>query len=270
MTVTKGPVIAKGRTAEIFAWGDKQVLKLFRDWCTADMVEREANSTMVVHKAGLPVPAVKGVVEANGRQGIVFERVQGRTMADTFMHAPWKVFQLARVMAELQATMHSCETPELPSRRERLEVTIKGVAALPTNTKEAVLEILSQLPDGNAVCHGDFFANNIIMSTQGPIIIDWFGAARGNPLADVARTWLLNRMAYIEAGIPERWLINPIRPLFHSAYLRRYLQLRPAMHEQITAWLLPVVAARLAENIPEEEQGFLELIEKQLSQQNYG
>ena len=265
MVAEKNPVIAQGRTAEIFPFGDGQVLKLFKDWCPAAMVEREAQTAMAVHKAGLPVPAVERIVERDGRRGIVFERVEGYSMGDVFKREPWKLFRLARLTAELQATMHSCELPELPSRRERLEENIRAVTALPTNTKEAVLKALDQLPDGNAVCHGDFYVDNIMISPRGPIIIDWFGAARGDPLADVDRTWLLNRLAYMRAGIPERWIINSIRALFHSAYLRRYLQLMPGSREKIAAWLLPVVAARLREDIPGENPRFLALVEELLS-----
>ena len=243
------------------------MLKLYLEGSPSADVEREAQTSMAVHKAGLPAPAVEGIVEVEGRTGIVFERIQGRTMSDTFAHEPWKLFQLARGMAELHATMHSYELPELPSRRERLEDRIQAVAALPTNTKEAVLKVLNQLPDGNAVCHGDFYPDNIIMSPRGPIIIDWFGAARGNPLADVARTWLLNRLAYLKAGIPERWIIPPMRAFFHSVYLRRYLQIRPGSRKQIAAWLLPVMAARLAENIPGEEERFLAFVEAKLKAQ---
>ena len=264
MTIEKGPMIAQGRTAEIFAWKDDQILKLYLEGFPSADVEREAKTSMAVHKAGLPAPAIEGIVEVEGRLGIVFERVKGSSMGNVLEKKPWKLFRLARDMAGLHAMMHSCELAELPSRRERLEVRIQAVVVLPTNTKEAVLKVLSQLPDGNAVCHGDFYVDNIMMSTRDPIIIDWFGAARGNPLADVARTWLLNRLAYVKAGIPERWTIPPMRALFHSVYLRRYLQIRPGSREQIATWLLPLMAARLAENVPGEEERFLKLIEASL------
>jgi len=267
VTTEKGEMIGRGRSAEIFTWKDNQVLKLYLEGSRSAGVEREAQTSMAVHKAGLPVPETEGIVEVDGRLGIVFERVEGRSMFDVLEKEPWKLFRLARVMAELHATMHSYELPELVSRRERLEDIIRAVAALPTNTKEAVLKVLSQLPDGNAVCHGDFFVDNIVMSARGPIIIDWGGAARGDPLADVARTWLLHRLAYVKAGIPERWIIPPMRALFHYVYLRRYLQIRPGSRKQITAWLLPVVAARLAENVPGEEERFLALIEAKLKSQ---
>ncbi|MBE9483147.1 MAG: hypothetical protein IMY88_05645 [Chloroflexi bacterium] len=58
-----------------------------------------------------------------------------------------------------------------------------------------------------------------------------------------------------------------MRALFHSVYLRRYLQIRPGSREQIAAWLLPVMAARLAESVPGEEERFLALIEAKLKSQ---
>ena len=40
MTTLTHP-IAEGRTAEVFPWETGLVLKLYRDWCPPDWVERE-------------------------------------------------------------------------------------------------------------------------------------------------------------------------------------------------------------------------------------
>ena len=36
----KGPLLARGRTAELFAWGDRQVLKLLYDWRPTSWISR--------------------------------------------------------------------------------------------------------------------------------------------------------------------------------------------------------------------------------------
>ena len=267
MTTKKGPMVARGRTAEIFTWGDNQVLKLFLGWYPTADAEHEARLTRVVHEAGLPVPAVEGIVEVDGRPGIVFERVDGPSMLGELTTKPWKLLWFARLLAELQAGMHSLEAPELPSQQGKLENGIRTAAALSAQTKEAVLEALAELPDGRAVCHGDFHPDNIIMSSRGPIIIDWMDVTQGNPLADVARTCLLLRMGEVPSFMARRWLINSVRALFHSIYLRRYLRLRPGSREEIDAWELPVAAARLSEDIPEEEPRLLALVEANLKSQ---
>ncbi len=39
----KGKLIARGRTAEVYAWQDHQVLKLFYDWCPAPWIKHEVD-----------------------------------------------------------------------------------------------------------------------------------------------------------------------------------------------------------------------------------
>ena len=261
----KGEMISRGRTAEVFAWGENQVLKLFlKDWPVRS-VEDEAHLTGAVHKAGLPAPAVEGIVKVEGRLGIVFERIQGRSMLAELMSKPWRLTRFAHLLAELQATIHSCEMPGLPSLREVLASDIRERVELPEETKEAVLRHLEQLPDGNTACHFDFHLDNIIMSPQGPVVIDWANAKRGDPLADVAATSLLFRLATLPQFIAGRWLINMFRARVHSIYLKRYLQLRPASREQIAVWELPLVTSRLSDNISEERARLLAFIGEALA-----
>lgn len=57
--MSKGALIGEGRIAEIYAWGDNQVLKLFREWCVPDWVDCEAQIARTVHAAGAPAPAAE-------------------------------------------------------------------------------------------------------------------------------------------------------------------------------------------------------------------
>lgn len=267
MIEEKGRLIGQGRTAEIFEWKDNQVLKLFLEGFPAAGVKREAQVTEAVHKAGLPVPAVEGVVEVDGRVGIVFERVEGPTMLEDMMSQPWKLARYARMMAELQAEMHSREIAALPSLREDLEGVVGSQARMPENVRH-ILEDALQLPDGNTVLHGDFHPENVIMSSRGPVIIDWSEAKRGNPLADAARTWFLLRMAAPLPGTKMQWLIKLIRRWFYSMYSKHYRELRPYSEQELTAWRLPVIAARLFfDSIPEERRYLTILLESHLERQ---
>jgi aminoglycoside phosphotransferase (APT) family kinase protein len=268
LTGSKGPRIAGGRTAEVYLWKDSQILKLFLEGFPARMAEDEARVTGAAYDAGLPVPAVEGVVEIDGRTGIVFERVDGSTIDGPELAIPWTLVRYARICAELHVSVHSCELPEPISQQERLEQDIRRAPGLPADMREAVFKVLQQLPDGNALCHNDFHPGNVMMSSRGPIIIDWMTATRGNPLADVARTSLLLRIG-TRAGVGtiERRISNFFGARFYSVYLRKYLKLRPVPHRQISAWLPVMAAARLAEPIPEERQRLLTLIETGLRRQ---
>lgn len=263
----KGELLARGRTAEVFAWKDGKVLKLFLEKYPAEYVKYEARVSGAVYKAGLPAPAIDGVVEVEGKQGIILERLDGPSMLQVFRSRPWRIGQLGRIQAELHAAIHSCEMPELPSLREELRRAIQAQAELSDETKGAILNHLEQLPDGNTLCHGDFHPDNILMSSRGPVVIDWANPRRGDPLADVASSSLLLRLAPAPQFMAGRLQINMFRAWFHSAYLKRYLQLRPVSRDRISAWELPLVASRLADNIPEERELILAFVKKALSSQ---
>lgn len=258
MAREKGELIARGGTAEIFAWGDNRVLKLLLEGMPSSDAENEAGATDTAHRAGLPVPAVEGVIEVDGRTGIIFERIEGRSMLAEMMSRPWKFAGFAHMLAELQFALHSREVTELRPLHELLQQKIRDAEGLPEKTREAVLKILQQIPDGNSICHGDFHPDNIIMSTRGPVIIDLIDAARGNPLGDVARTSLLLRLPGMPPGYRGGRLIDFARRRFHNIYIKHYLKLCQLSREELDAWLPVVAAARLEEQlIPEYQRPLL-------------
>ncbi|MBN1287750.1 MAG: phosphotransferase [Anaerolineae bacterium] len=265
--MAKGELIGRGRTADVFAWDDGRALKLFADWMPAGAVQREADLGRKVHETGLPVPAVYGVVEVDGRRGIVYERVEGPTMIGMFGKRPWLGGKLARTLAELQAATHAQKVSGFPSRREYFARRTRATDALSADQKEHILQALHALPDDNALCHGDLHPENVLMTARGPVIIDWIDATQGHPLADVARTWMMLTMSQGTEETPALvlLLIKLFRSLFCRAYMQRYLTLRPeATRAGIEAWLLPVLAARLVENIPGERDMLLAQIAARL------
>ncbi|MHC5034553.1 MAG: phosphotransferase family protein [Planctomycetota bacterium] len=258
-----GPWIAEGRTAEIYAWGEGRVLKLFRDWFPPDAVEHEARVARAVHAGGMAVPAAGDVVEMGGRRGLVYERVEGPSMWEWLRSQPWRILRCARLLAQLHAGMHATVVPGLPSQRLRLTEKIEAAAALPSELRDAALDSLSGMPEGDRLCHGDFHPGNILMAARGPVIIDWIDATSGNPLADVARTWVI--MSETTApGSPLSWWRRLTIRWLCGAYRRRYLQLCARDREELIAWRPIVAAARLSEDIPQSREWLLNLAESGL------
>jgi len=138
---SKGKMISRGRTAEIFLWGDDRVLKLFLKDFPAAEATYEAWVTRTAYDAGLPVPAVDEVVSVEGRQGIVFEYINGPILTTAMIARPWKFPEFARSMAELHAKVHSCEVPNLPSRKEELRSKIQGQVSITVIPNRLYLEL---------------------------------------------------------------------------------------------------------------------------------
>ena len=253
MMTDLGKPIAYGRTAEIYAWQEGQVLKLFYDWYGLESIEYEARIAQVVHASGLPVPAVGDIIRVNDRNGLVFQRVDGIPMFDGLKRKPWQLKHYARRMAELHVEMHTNPIQvDIPRQRQRLANKINGAKALPEKLRAKALAALEAMPDGDRLCHGDFHPGNILLTPQGEIIIDWTDATQGNPLADLARTTILICGA-METGQVGNSLEKAFVKAIHDEYVRHYFKLRPGGEQEYKRWLPVVAAARLSENIPEYE-----------------
>ena len=258
-TISLAEPIAQGRTAEIYAWQDGWVLKLFHDWMSKGAVENEARVASAVHATGVKAPAVGEVLEMNGRYGITYERVDGVTMLRVIQSRPLSVGSLARLLAELHVEMHSRKITDIPSQRQRLIEKIQHARPLSPDLKQAALAALEKLPDGDRLCHGDFHPDNVMMSPSGAVIIDWIDATRGNPLADVARSQLLLGKSALPPDMTLGWLIQIIRRRYLRLYLERYSQLNPIDQDQLGAWFPVIAAARLSEDIRGEEARLLQI-----------
>jgi len=256
-----GALIGQGRTAEIYAWGDNKALKLYHAGWPASWAEHEAQISRVVAATGLPVPAVGGTLELDGRYGILFERIVGPSLVRQFSAKPWTLARALRAFTDLHLAMHERVISGLPSQREQLARLIQEASPLPGEIRKAALERLEQLPDGVALCHGDYHPDNVLAPRNGPVIIDWGGASSGHPLADVARTALLLQVGEPPSSQTNKWLLAPARVLVRRAYIRRCLRLRPASKVELAAWRFPIAVARLGEGIAEEKNKLLQLIE---------
>ena len=258
--------IAVGRTAEVYAWDEGQILKLYRDWCPPGWVDFEARIGRVVQDAGLPVPAVGDMVEINGRRGLVYERLEGVSMFNTLIARPWTIVRFGRLTAELHAAMHASPSPfDLPDQRARLKGAIERAQSLPDDLRRKTLAVLETCPDGDRLCHGDFHPDNVLMTQRGPVIIDWMTATRGDPLGDVARTVLLMTVGEPPTGVLIRLLTRLMRGSrsVRTAYLKRYFESRPEGRERLGKWLGVTYAARLAEDIKGETKQLIAFVKRE-------
>ena len=267
--VGKGELIGEGRTAQVYAWGPGRVLKLYYDWWPEGNIEYEAKIGKTVHAAGIPSPEVGELVEVDGRRGLVYERIDGPSMTDLLLADPGSIDELAHTLAQLHATMHlPAPGSVLPRQRDNLLRNIDSISAtlLPATLKEKVSQTVQELPDGDVVCHGDYHPGNVIMSSRGPVPIDWENASLGSPEADVARTALLLETAHFYlTGAPEYTALVEGINRFRQLYLQAYCSLTGSDPDLISAWRVPVAAARLHEGIAQEEAYLLDIVSQGIS-----
>jgi aminoglycoside phosphotransferase (APT) family kinase protein len=150
--------LAHGRASEVIDLGDGTVLRRFKD---GGNPERE---TMVMRHAaahGYPVPRVVDVRD----DGLVLEKVAGGTMLKWALRRPWTMPRHAATLADLHERLHAIPAPaELPAAGAR---------------------------DGDRLLHLDLHPENVLLTRDGPVVIDWTNARRGEPALDVALTWVI-------------------------------------------------------------------------------
>ena len=139
-----------------------------------------------------PTPDVHDLITRDDRHGIVLSRVEGPTARDALFAHPWRVVGFARRAARLHASLHSQAVSSLPPARDSLVARVKD-GPLPQMAREYVLTQLDALPAEETLCHGDFHPEYVLLTDDGPVVIDWMDATTGHPAVDVAHTALLVR-----------------------------------------------------------------------------
>lgn len=207
-------------------------------------VEREQRAVHRAFEAGLPVPRPFGTVTVDGLTGGVYERVEGRSMLEEIRRKPWTLVRQGRLMADIQARIHRCPGDGLPSQREFLADRI-GRADLSARLRRRVAGILDRLPDGGALCHGDFHPGNIIMTGDGPRVLDWEKAMRGHPLGDVAMAAFFTRLRGKPGGRFVSAAASCAGALLRAVYVRTYAHLSGVGLSQLADWDVVATAAYL-------------------------
>jgi aminoglycoside phosphotransferase (APT) family kinase protein len=256
--------LAQGREAEVFLRPDGTVLKLWRPTMPADRADREAAALTALAGQGVGVPRLLGRADLDGRRGLVVERVDGIDFLTTIGRQPWRMWRVARIMADLHVAIHAVPAPaSLPPLRSVLAARIDAAGdVLERSLADFARTTLAQLPDGDRLCHGDFHPGNILGPWSAPVVIDWGEATRGDPVADVARTRLLNTMGAAPPGTSAllQAIIPPGRRLFNRRYAAAYRRQHPVDERALRDWTVVRAAARFAEGTAEEYEALTRLL----------
>lgn len=173
---------------------------------------------------------------------------------------PWMLLKHARSLAELHVQIHQQSITGLPSYKYRLYYDIRNAPHLGETLRNKVLLMLESLPDGQNVCHGDYHPGNVLITKNGPVVIDWMTASAGSPWADVARTSLLLTIGPKGEGNKLGRLVHWAVGFFQRSYLHYYQISTPDKNKEMNLWSPVIAAARLSENIVPERSALIEMV----------
>lgn len=206
-----GSLIASGYDCQIFEAGAGRIVRRARD---GRSLEREAAVMRHAFRHGFPAPEV---FDADGSD-ILMERVDGPSLMDDVVRDPGRAPEHGRLLASLLRELAAVRAPGW----------LQAAAGCP----------------GNRLLHLDLHPANVLLTGDGPRVIDWANAARGAAGADVACTWL------VLATVPVEQPVERARAGLLAAFLDEADTARARPY-------LPHVAGRRRadRNITAEEQG---------------
>lgn len=278
-----GRLLAIGRTSEVFACGADDVVKVPRPGVPPHWARVEARIAEAVNQAGVPCPEVRGLVEVDGRESIVFERIDGPSLWQTMLDEPAALSDHVTTLIDLQRSIHQIDslTP-IPRLADRIGSKILAADGLGEEQRREAAALAASLPQGSQLCHGDLHPANILLSERGPVVIDWFDAAAGSPASDLVRTSLLIRppsqnheVAHLPGAAPE------FLGEFHTSYVagavtaliedstgsdlagrpeHRQLRRPLTVIDELLCWEQVLAAGRLAEHTTADRGDLLRLL----------
>ena len=239
MDIPIGPLIGSGKVADVHRRGEL-ALKLYKSPSAKSSAFREAANLACLEGSGLPVPRVYGIVRHGARWGVLMTRARAVDTAEP--PNPELLVDRIAALADLHHRIHAADGRGLPAVKPRLGASIERAPGLSVHLRKRLLRRLEALPDGDRLCHGDFHPWNVIGDGPELLIVDWLDAACGAPEADLCRSYVLMHSRSAE---------------FPSRYVAAYLQTVHMDEGAVRAWLPVIAAARLAEDVPAEEESLL-------------
>jgi Ser/Thr protein kinase RdoA (MazF antagonist) len=182
-----GEKIGEGASADIHVWAPGQIVKLFKVGASPRFGRHEARMTRAAFAAG--APEVFDEVTLEGRFGIVLQRLDGPTLLQLLQTRAVTSEQVGAILATLYTSVHKTPPPpDVLSLRGWIDAASRTSRdILPEQIATGVLALIDRLPPEYGLCHADLHPGNVIMTADGPRIIDWACALRASAVFDIAR-----------------------------------------------------------------------------------
>jgi hypothetical protein len=201
-----GEKIGEGATADIHAWAPGQVVKLFKSGVSRRLSRHEARMTRAVFAAGGPAPEVLDEVTLEGRFGIVLPRLDGPTLLQLTRTGAITFEQAGAILATLCLSVHKTPPPpDVPFLRDLIDALRLSSDTIPKHIATGIPTLFERLRPGDGLCHVDPHPGNVIITADGPRLVDWTWTVRAPAALDLGCCHImLSEFAPTVADDPER------------------------------------------------------------------
>ena len=239
--------IAKRATKVVYV-DDGNTIKLFNEgYSKADIFNEAMNNARVEEGTDLNTARVKEVTVIDNKIGIVYDYIEGTTLAELMEKNPNKLDEYLNLFTDIQMEIFSKKAPLVNRMSDKYKRRISESDVFDENTKYDLLQRLDGMKSHAKLCHGDFVPSNVIITEDGDhYVIDWAHVTQGNAAGDVAATYLQLCMKgkkdwaekyidlYVEkSGTEKMYILNWI-PIVAAI---QYIKQKPEEKEILKQWI---------------------------------
>ncbi len=238
-------IIAARASKTIYRDGEMAIKVFDTDYSKADVLNEALNQARV-EETTLNIPKIIEVTKLDGKWAIVYDYIEGKTLAQLMEENPGKEDEYLEMFVDLQMNVHTQKCPLLNKLKDKMNRRINETK-LDATTRYELHTRLEGLPKHTKLCHGDFNPSNIIIKGDGkPFILDWSHATQGNASADVAITYLY---FYIQG-----------KEKLAEKYLNLFCKKSDTARQYVEKWLPIVAASQSVKGKPEEKELLLKWV----------
>lgn len=178
-----------------FTNDEDAMIKIYHDVVPYDELVKEKRFSVEAFKLGVPTPLSGDLIEVEGKQGLIFERIKTKTsiarmLADDYSRLDELAMEFAALGKRLHATL--CNTSVFPNVKDIYKEYVDRFDGLNDEEKEAIKKFIDNTDNKDTCLHGDFhFGNVIVTADNRKLFIDMGDFSYGDPLFDLGTLYFV-------------------------------------------------------------------------------
>lgn len=190
--VSNATIIGDGYFSIVYRIDKDTIIKVFKEDCSIENVERELNLAKQAFILGIPTAISFDVVLVNNHYGVRFEMLDAVSLRDLFRDNNDKFDEYILKYANLVKKINTTITIDnhLPDTKlewlKKLEF-IKD--KIDNNLYLKALKLLNSIEDRSTFVHGDCHIKNIMVQDNELLLIDMDTLSRGHPIFELAAVY---------------------------------------------------------------------------------
>ena len=184
-------VIGEGSNGIVYRYSPDTIVKVYRDQDALDDIQRERDLSRKALILGINTAIPFDTVIADGFYASVFELLNVKSISKHMADDPENIDKYIQILVDLLKEIHGTEVKpgDFPSVKERTVdycTFLKDKKALPEETSNKLVDMITSMPEDYHLIHGDYHTNNVMYTNGETLLIDMDTLAYGNPVFDFA------------------------------------------------------------------------------------